>query len=179
MANSYSSFRSPYAHFAMISLNSDGKLEVVESTPIREQNSTVFTPEVHQNFIMSLETIDTSPRHRKLSKGNPPALSVDDRLTEQDTDSEDLPSGSAEIVPLRIGDTQRVMAYSEGALKHFQQLNCLMVAKKFIKFIEPRKQVRHPCDGGKPLASTPGTTGDPENTKPEWWVASRCYAQGA
>lgn len=54
MANSYSSFRSLYAHFAMISLNSDGKLEVVESTPIRKQNSTVFTPEVHQNFIISL-----------------------------------------------------------------------------------------------------------------------------
>lgn len=54
MANSYSSFRSQYAHFAMISLNSDGKLEVIESTPIREQNPTVFTPEVHQNFIMGL-----------------------------------------------------------------------------------------------------------------------------
>jgi hypothetical protein len=45
-----------------------------------------------------------------------------------------------------------------------------MVAKAFIKFIEPRKQVRHPYNGGKPPAgSAPGTTGDPEKTKPEWW----------
>ncbi|KAI3113248.1 hypothetical protein CBS147330_9870 [Penicillium roqueforti] len=44
-----------------------------------------------------------------------------------------------------------------------------MVAKAFIKFIEPRKQVRHPYNGGKPRGSAPGTTGDPEKTKPEWW----------
>lgn len=62
------------------------------------------------------------------------------------------------------------MAYYEGALKHFQQLNCRMVAKAFIKFIEPRKQVRHPYNGGKPPPdAAPGTTGDPEKTKPEWW----------
>lgn len=74
------------------------------------------------------------------------------------------------MVPLRIGDEAKVTAYYEGALKHFQQLNCRMVAKAFIKFIEPRKQVRHPYNGGKPPAgSAPGTTGDPEKTKPEWW----------
>jgi hypothetical protein len=74
------------------------------------------------------------------------------------------------MVPLRIGDTQKVLGYYEGALKHFQQLNCRMVAKAFIKFIEPRKQVRHPYNGGKPPpGSAPGTTGDPEKTKPEWW----------
>ncbi|KAJ5507048.1 hypothetical protein N7527_009191 [Penicillium freii] len=73
------------------------------------------------------------------------------------------------MVPLRIGDTQNVMAYYERALQHFQQLNCHMVAKAFIKFIEPRKQVRHPYNGGKPPGSAPGTTGDPERIKPEWW----------
>lgn len=74
------------------------------------------------------------------------------------------------MVPLRVGDTQRVTSYYESALKHFQQLNCRMVAKAFIKFIEPRKQVRHPYNGGKPApGSPPGSTGDPEKTKPEWW----------
>lgn len=74
------------------------------------------------------------------------------------------------MVPLCIGDTPKVLAYYEGALKHFQQLNCRMVAKAFIKFIEPRKQVKHPYNGGKaPAGSAPGTTGDPEKTKPEWW----------
>lgn len=51
MTNSRSSFRPPYAHFAMIYLDRDGKLKVDESSSIQEQNSTVFTPEVRQNFL--------------------------------------------------------------------------------------------------------------------------------
>jgi hypothetical protein len=114
--------------------------------------------------------MDASPRRVRRRK-NPPTISVcDDRLTEQGSDSEDFSGTSTEMVPLRIGDSQKVMSYYEGALKHFQQLNCRMVAKAFIKFIEPRKQVRHPYNGGKPPpGSAPGTTGDPEKTKPEWW----------
>lgn len=115
--------------------------------------------------------MDTAPHQARHRKGNIPALSVcDDRLTEHDIDSEDVPGGSTKMVPLRIGDAQKVMSYYEGALKHFQQLNCRTVAKAFIKFIEPRKQFRHPYNGGKPPpGSPPGTTGDPERTKPAWW----------
>jgi hypothetical protein len=104
-------------------------------------------------------------------KGNAPAfIGSDDRLTEHGSDNEDFSNGSNEMVPLRIGDSQKVQQYYESALKHFQQLNCRMVAKAFIKFIEPRKQVRHPYNGGKPPpGSAPGTTGDPEKTRPEWW----------
>lgn len=71
---------------------------------------------------------------------------------------------------LRINETQKITNYYEGALEHFQQLNCRTLAKAFIKFIEPHKQVRHPYNGGKPSpGSAPGSTGDPEKTKPEWW----------
>jgi hypothetical protein len=31
------------------------------------------------------------------------------------------------MVPLRIGDNQKAMGYYEGALVHFQQLNCRTV----------------------------------------------------
>lgn len=98
-------------------------------------------------------------------------MALSDRLVDNCSDREDFsPSGSSDMVPLRVGDTQKIMNYYEGALKHFQQLNCRMVAKAFIKFVEPRKQVRHPYNGGKaPPGSAPGTSGDPEKTKPEWW----------
>ena len=71
-----------------------------------------------------------------------------------------------ERIALMIGDTEKVMAYYDTALKHFQQLNCRKTAKAFIKVIEPRKQVKHPYNGGKGSA---GEKGDPEKTKPEWW----------
>lgn len=35
----------------MIYLDSEGKLKVDESPSIQEQNSTIFTPEVRQNFL--------------------------------------------------------------------------------------------------------------------------------
>lgn len=76
------------------------------------------------------------------------------------------------MVALAIGHTEKVLEYYETALKHFQQINCRLIAKAFIKFIEPRKQVKHPYNGGRPRAGAPpGEKGDPEKTKPEWWPA--------
>jgi hypothetical protein len=46
-----SSFRMPFAHYALIYLDNEGKLKVDESASIQEQNSTIFTPEVRQNFL--------------------------------------------------------------------------------------------------------------------------------
>lgn len=75
---------------------------------------------------------------------------------------EELPPYSpTDMIELEIGDTEKVIAYYENALKRFQQLNCRNIAKAFIKAIEPRKQVRYPYNGGR--------TGNPELTKPAWW----------
>jgi hypothetical protein len=41
----------PYAHYALIYLDNEGRLKVDESASIQEQNSTIFTPEVRQNFL--------------------------------------------------------------------------------------------------------------------------------
>ncbi|KAJ5609534.1 hypothetical protein N7528_010101 [Penicillium herquei] len=178
-----STFRLPYTHYAMIYLDNEGKVKVDESASILDQRSTLFTPEVRQNFLeilgekMSLQrsgaarrTLNASPRRVRRRRGNAVGASVADSRYDDGSDSDDYPGSGADMIPLRVGDTQKVISYYEGALKHFQQLNCRMVAKAFIKFIEPRKQVRHPYNGGKPPAgSAPGATGDPEKTKPEWW----------
>ncbi|KAJ5109313.1 hypothetical protein N7456_005988 [Penicillium angulare] len=181
MAQSRSSFRLPYAHYAMIYLDNEGKIKVEESQSIQEQNSTLFTPEVRQNFLEILgervgyqssarRTLDASPRRVRRRRGNAPTSVTDNRYDDGSDSDDHSPNASTDMIPLRIGDSQKVMNYYEGALKHFQQLNCRMVAKAFIKFIEPRKQVRHPYNGGKaPPGSAPGSGGDPEKTKPEWW----------
>ncbi|KAJ5754675.1 hypothetical protein N7533_004218 [Penicillium manginii] len=158
------------------------KLGCEESPSITEQNMTLFSPDVRQTFLETLgEKIGL---HQPLSGGmffsntchfSPPpprqcpASMTHSRLAD-DSDSDDYSPAGNETTSIRVGDATKLMNYYEGALKHFQQLNCRMVAKAFIKFIEPRKQVRHPYNGGKPPAgSPPGTTGDPEKTKPEWW----------
>lgn len=67
MAPSRSShFRMPFAHYAMIYLDNEGKLKVDESASIQEQNSTIFTPEVRQNFLEILgERIGFHPPTRR------------------------------------------------------------------------------------------------------------------
>jgi hypothetical protein len=49
-----SSINIPYAHYAMIYLDNMGKLKVMESPSIQEQNETVFTPEVRERFLETL-----------------------------------------------------------------------------------------------------------------------------
>ncbi|KUL81996.1 hypothetical protein ZTR_09817 [Talaromyces verruculosus] len=58
--------------------------------------------------------------------------------------------------PLEIGDTKNVTKFYTMAFIELQQLNCRLVAKTFIKLIEPRKKARYPYNGG-------------EDTKPDWW----------
>ncbi|KAH2751473.1 hypothetical protein KXV52_005664 [Aspergillus fumigatus] len=149
-----SSINIPYVHYAMIYLDNMGRLKVMESPSIQEQDETVFTTERARN----------SPANSKY--GVPP--SVQFSLTVEETPS----YGSVDIVGLKIGDTPKVLEYYERSLKHFRQFNCREVAKAFIKFIEPGKQVKHPYNGGKPPAGAPpGNKGDPEKIKPEWWPA--------
>lgn len=45
------SFHMPYAHYAMIYLDGEGKIKIDESPSIQEQNCTLFTSEVRQNFL--------------------------------------------------------------------------------------------------------------------------------
>lgn len=71
---------------------------------------------------------------------------------------------------LQIGDESRILKYYERAFDAFQQLNCRVIAKAFIKLVEPRKQVNHPYNGRKiATGSSPEQRLDPEMTKPKWW----------
>ncbi|KAH1892749.1 hypothetical protein V6Z77_008279 [Aspergillus fumigatus] len=185
----------PYTHYAMIYLDNMGKLQVTESPSIQEQDRTVFTPEVCKRFleILSAKIRYQRPMVQRLSGASTAQYTYDPQQlpyyqTKQRRNSpadsmygvrpsvqpslieETPPCGSVDIVRLEIGDTPKVLDYYERSLKRFLQINCRQIAKAFIRFIEPRKQVKHPYNGGKPpTGAPPGKKGDPEKTKPEWW----------
>lgn len=69
---------------------------------------------------------------------------------------------------LRVGDHNLLRRYYEKAFDNFQQLNCRMIAKAWIKLVEPRKQVNHPYNGRKNVGGASQRV-DPELTKPRWW----------
>ncbi|GIJ86936.1 hypothetical protein Asppvi_005835 [Aspergillus pseudoviridinutans] len=195
-----SSINIPYAHYAMIYLNNMGRLKVVESASIQEQNETVFTPEIHKRFLelLGAKIKYQLPMVQRLSAGSAtpysykshqPLAHLSYHQTTWGRNStahsmysvppsiqfsvpvKETPScRSVDMVELKISNTPQVLNYYEKSLEHFQQLNCHEIAKAFIKFIEPQKQVKHPYNRGKPPAGAPpGKKGNPEMTKPEWW----------
>lgn len=182
LGNFQPSLQLPYQHYALIYLDNTGKLRVQESRSIQEQNDTVFSPDVQQRFLeilgpkigyhrpMVIRQGSTKWRHRDDYHSWPPSRLMKrcrsvshSSFHDSFSDSvEELPPYSpTDMIELEIGDTEKVIAYYENALKRFQQLNCRNIAKAFIKAIEPRKQVRYPYNGGR--------TGNPELTKPAWW----------
>ncbi|KAJ5414924.1 hypothetical protein N7509_000022 [Penicillium cosmopolitanum] len=58
--------------------------------------------------------------------------------------------------------------YYEKVFQNLQQTNCRVIAKAYIKLVEPRKQIQYPYNGRKAMA---GKTQQfsPEETKPPWW----------
>lgn len=83
-------------------------------------------------------------------------------------DTLSLPPTSGCVI--RVDDEVRLKKYYEKAFEAFQQLNCRVIAKAFIKLVEPRKQVNYPYNGRR-ASSSPGgeKRADPELTKPPWW----------
>ncbi|KAK9480023.1 hypothetical protein V1514DRAFT_327163 [Lipomyces japonicus] len=58
--------------------------------------------------------------------------------------------------PLAMADAAQVTAFLEAKFRQLQQLSCKVVAKAWIKVIEPKKQVNHPYNKG-------------DLYKPSWW----------
>lgn len=65
-------------------------------------------------------------------------------------------SSNPEYKALTIGDHDEVTAFLETRFRQLQQLVCKIVAKAWIKVIEPKKQTRYPYNKG-------------EDSKPTWW----------
>jgi hypothetical protein len=72
------------------------------------------------------------------------------------------------MLPIRNKNLLR--RYYEQAFDSLQQTNCRILAKAYIRHVEPRKQVNYPYNGRKTIAGVPKQF-DPENTKPAWWPA--------
>lgn len=71
---------------------------------------------------------------------------------------------------LPVRNTGLLRRYYEKAFDSLQQINCRILAKAYIKLVEPRKQVNYPYNGRK-IISGSSQQFDPELTKPAWWPA--------
>lgn len=70
------------------------------------------------------------------------------------------------VISLR--DPYFLRRYYAKVFENLQQTNCRLIAKFYVKLVEPRKQILYPYNGRKTVA---GITYEmtPNETKPPWW----------
>ncbi|KAH8694128.1 hypothetical protein BGW36DRAFT_300225 [Talaromyces proteolyticus] len=106
-------------------------------------------------------------RQRRPGRRRDTGLSYSSAVTDMGCDGLALPPSGCVI---RVDDVRRLKKYYEKAFEAFQQLNCRVIAKAFIKLVEPRKQVNYPYNGRRsPSGNGSERRADPELTKPPWW----------
>ncbi|KAJ5449483.1 uncharacterized protein N7458_005932 [Penicillium daleae] len=69
---------------------------------------------------------------------------------------------------ISVRDRNFLGLYYTVAFNNLQQTSCRILAKAYIKLVEPRKQVNYPYNGRKFVAGTLKQL-DPDMTKPPWW----------
>jgi hypothetical protein len=72
---------------------------------------------------------------------------------------------SEDHVPLGTGQEEKVTTFYMMAFKRLQPINCRYLAKKIIKIIEHREQVRPSYNGGRRPGGTPSEMRGPEDTE--------------
>ncbi|CAG7916912.1 unnamed protein product, partial [Penicillium olsonii] len=77
-------------------------------------------------------------------------------------------NASPHSASIPISDSTILRRYYEKVFQNLQQTNCRVIAKVYVKIIEPRKQVQYPYNGRKTVAGITQQL-SPEETKPPWW----------
>ncbi|KAJ5308632.1 hypothetical protein N7508_004011 [Penicillium antarcticum] len=75
---------------------------------------------------------------------------------------------SHQKVSISVKDRDLLRHYYEKIFQNLQQTNCRVLAKAYVKLVEPRKQVNYPYNGRKIIAGRTQQL-SPEATKPPWW----------
>ncbi|KAJ5819429.1 hypothetical protein N7474_005020 [Penicillium riverlandense] len=82
--------------------------------------------------------------------------------------NEEVRMRSSQKALISIRDKDFLRRYYEKVFENLQQINCRILAKAYVKLVEPRKQVNYPYNGRKVVAGRTRQL-EPDATKPPWW----------
>ncbi|KAJ5903908.1 hypothetical protein N7504_006291 [Penicillium tannophilum] len=156
----HSVFSSPY--YALIYIDRRGKLHQELSPLLAQTGQSILSRRVTNNFMEAVARSAVPQFGRNSSEDSHPA-STETRWT---TTPEVYSQTTTAMIP--VGNKCLMRLYYEKAFQEFNQENCRVIAKAYIKLIEPRKQVKHPYNG-KVFISGKTQQFDPDMTKPPWW----------
>ncbi|RDW65797.1 uncharacterized protein DSM5745_09536 [Aspergillus mulundensis] len=182
-------------HFALLYIDECGKLRFEASPSIANDAHSILSSEVTQLFLKAVtgsengsragseSNLDLRTGRSSSSPDSPTSNSSPSSFISMPLDtSRKRKRGAHEyVMPMSITCHPRTMLsvsnesllqkYYEKAFEALQQVNCRILAKAYIRLVEPRKQVNYPYNGHKVVAGV-SQQFDPEETRPPWWPAS-------
>ncbi|KAJ6010315.1 hypothetical protein N7451_001727 [Penicillium sp. IBT 35674x] len=175
------------SHFALIYIDQNGVLRHEVSQSLMDSRDTIFTPRVKDEFLRAItkstdlvpplflcyDRLITNSRSTKghmqdLMNPGPPIQSEKRSQHHNEPSSKRTRISSNQEAFISITDKGFLRQYYEKIWQNFQQTNCRVLAKAYVKLIEPRKQVTYPYNGRKIIAGKTHQL-DPNETKPPWW----------
>ncbi|CBF81911.1 hypothetical protein AN5437.2 [Aspergillus nidulans FGSC A4] len=179
-------------HFALLYIDESGKLRFEASPSIANDAHAILSPEVTHSFLKAVAGSENGARAgsesaaefrsgRSSSSPDSPVSSFSPRSNTSlplDGSRKRKRASHEYVLPMSItsypktmlpvGNKRILRSYYEKAFECLQQTNCRILAKAYIKLVEPRKQVTYPYNGHKVVAGVPQQF-DPEETRPLWW----------
>lgn len=151
-------------HYALIFIDEHGVLHHRFSPSIAYVGSSILSDRVTEDFLKAVvrhlrleinDSCEDLPLPKKRSNGRTAMSGVSRQMAH---------------TMISVGN-EDLRSFYEQAFEDFQQTNCRVLAKAYIKLIEPRKQVNHPYNG-RVFAAGKTKQFDPEATKPPCWPSS-------
>ncbi|MCJ1435110.1 hypothetical protein MMC27_004480 [Xylographa pallens] len=123
--------------------------------------------------------LDSSPIRRRMTIPRIPPLKPSTSCTTSgDEDDEASETDAFEgagitLVTIPISDSDALEKFYRTRFIQMQQIPCKVINKAWIKVVQPKKQARHPYNGGKKAAAA-GEPGNGDLTRPDWWPREGC-----
>ncbi|KAJ5448601.1 Protein of unknown function DUF2841 [Penicillium cf. griseofulvum] len=111
---------------------------------------------------------DSPSRPTMWSSGEPWPLQSISQTKKRNFGGRSLNLAAQQKTTISVKDRGLLRLYYEKIFQNLQQTNCRIIAKAYIKLVEPRKQVNYPYNGRKIVEGRTQQL-DPEATKPPWW----------
>ncbi|KAJ5117848.1 hypothetical protein N7476_004977 [Penicillium atrosanguineum] len=171
-----------FQHFALIYIDREGKLCHETSPSISNSIKTILSPQVTRCFWKAVaESKERGFSAPGLPGNQPPFLPTSSlapptpgpakpgaslrRRRETWTEGHTLAIQTATIP---VNEKRLLRQYYEKVFQNLQQTNCRVLAKVWVKLVEPRKQFHFPYNGRK-IVEGKTIQFSPKETQPSWW----------
>ena len=177
-------------HFALIYIDHEGNLRHQVSASIFDNVQSILSPQVTRAFLKAVaesrassflespdsQSVPSTAPNLPIPRAVEPRAAQRKRrrarIEKQDSNSwAASSSATAQLhatTQLPLSQQDLLRQYYEKVFQNLQQENCRVIAKIYVKLVEPRKQVHYPYNGRK-LVEGKKQQFNPEETRPPWW----------